>query len=108
MGLDKLIYRKVYFYLGVNTERCIFVSYKNKETMTTQLNNIIELAAKLIIEGKATEENAIQMAIEQDNNKCLEVIEDMADMRRGYINERNTNQKGFEIVRNSVYERLSK
>lgn len=76
--------------------------------MTTQLNNIIELAAKLIIEGKATEENAIQMAIEQDNNKCLEVIEDMADMRRGYINERNTNQKGFEIVRNSVYERLSK
>ena len=76
--------------------------------MTTQLNNIIELAAKLIIEGKATEENAIQMAIDQDNNKCLEVIEDMADMRSGYINERNTNQKGFEIVRNSVYERLSK
>ena len=76
--------------------------------MTNQLNNIIELAANLIIEGKATEENAMQMVIEQDSNKCLEVIEDIFDMRRGYVNERNTNQKGYEIVKNSVYERLSK
>jgi len=76
--------------------------------MTNQLNNIIELAANLIIEGKAAEENAIQMAIEQDSNKCLEVIEDIYDMRRGYVNEKNTNQKGYEIVKNSVYERLSK
>ena len=76
--------------------------------MKTQLENIVELAANLILEGKATESNALQIAIEIDNNKCLEVIEDISDMKRGYINERNTNQKGFEIVKNSVYERLSK
>lgn len=76
--------------------------------MKTQLEDIVELAANLILEGKATESNALQMAIEIDNNKCLEVIEDISDMRRGYINERNTNQKAFEIVKNSVYERLSK
>lgn len=76
--------------------------------MPTQLNRIIQLAANLILEGKANKDNAIQMAIEIDNNKCLEVIEDISAMRRGYINQRNTNQKAFEIVKNSVYERLSK
>jgi len=76
--------------------------------MTTQLNNIIELAANLITEGKATEENAIQVAIEIDNNKCLDVFEDISNMRKGYINEHNVNQKGFHIVLQSTYNKLSK
>ncbi len=76
--------------------------------MTTQLNNIIELAATLITEGKATEENAIQMAMEIDNNKCLDIFEDISDMRKGYINELNVNQKGFNIVLESTYNKLSK
>ncbi len=76
--------------------------------MTTQLNNIIELAASLIIEGKATEENAIEIAIEIDNNKCLNVFEAISDMHKGYINELNINQKGFNIVLKSTYNKLSK
>ena len=76
--------------------------------MTTQLNNIIELAAKLITEGRATEENAIQMAIEIDNNKCVDVFEDISDMHRGYINELNLNQNGFNNVLTNTYNKLSK
>jgi len=76
--------------------------------MTTQLNNIIELAAKLITEGRATEENAIQMAIEIDNNKCVDVFEDVSDMRKGYINELNLNQNGFNNVLTNTYNKLSK
>ena len=76
--------------------------------MKTQLNNIIELAANLIIEGKATEENAIQMAIEIDNNKCLNVSEDLSNIKKGYVNELNLNQKGFNIVLKSTYNKLSK
>lgn len=76
--------------------------------MTNQLNNIIELAANLIIEGRATEENAIQMAIEEDNNRCLAVFEDISYMRNGYINELNTNQKGFNIILENTYNKLSK
>jgi len=76
--------------------------------MTTQLNNIIELAANLITTGKAIEVNAIQMAIEIDNNKCLEVFENISDMKRGYVNEKNINQKGYGIILKSTYNRLSK
>ena len=76
--------------------------------MTTQLNNIIELAASLITEGRATEENAIQMAIEIDNNKCVDVFEDVSDMRKGYINELNLNQNGFNNVLTNTYNKLSK
>ena len=76
--------------------------------MKTQLNNIIELAANLIIEDKATEENAIQMAIEIDNNKCLNVSEDLSNIKKGYVNELNLNQKGFNIVLKSTYNKLSK
>ena len=76
--------------------------------MTTQLNNIIELASTLIIEGKATQENALQMAIEIDTNRCAKSIDDVSDMRRGYVNERNTTQKALDILCKSVYEKLSK
>ena len=76
--------------------------------MTTQLNNIIELAVNLIIKGIATEENAILMAIEKDNNKCSDVFEDISYMRSGYNNELNINQKSFNIVLESTYNKLSK
>ena len=46
LALDKIIYRKVYFYLVVNTESCIFVSYKNKETMKTYKAIITEASAQ--------------------------------------------------------------
>ena len=75
--------------------------------MTTQLNNIIELAANLIIEGKATENNAIEMALKIDSEKCLKCVEDVADMNRGYINENNQTQKAYGILLKSVYQKLS-
>jgi len=37
----------MYFYLVVNTEYCIFVSYKNKETMTTTKTAIGQLKSKV-------------------------------------------------------------
>ena len=75
--------------------------------MTTQLNNIIDLAAQLVIEGKATTENAIELALKQDNEMVLKCVEDMEDMRRGYINEANKTQKVFGIIIESVYSKLS-
>ena len=81
---------------------------KKENIINTQLNNILEIAANLITEGKATEENAIEMAIELDNNKSLKLHEDISDMRKGYINELNGNQKGFNIVLEGTYNKLSK
>jgi len=75
--------------------------------MTTQLNNIIDLAAQLIIEGKATAENAVELALKQDNEMALKCVEGMTDMRRGYINEENKTQKAFGIIMESVYSKLS-
>jgi len=70
------------------------------------LNNIIERAANLIISGEATKDNALQMAIEIDNNKCEEVIFDVKSMR-DYPNAHNLNQKAFYIIMNGVYTKLS-
>ena len=70
--------------------------------MKTQLENIIELAALLVIEGKATEDNALQMAIEEDNKRCLNMIEDINN-----LNEENTNKTGYEIVMENVYSKLT-
>jgi hypothetical protein len=75
--------------------------------MKTQIENITTIAANLIISGKATPENAIEKAIELDSNKCLEVIEDINDMKRGYINTHNKTQKAFNILLKSVYEKLA-
>lgn len=77
------------------------------ENITTQLSNIIELAAQLVIEGKATTEKAMELALKQDNENTLKCVEDMEDMRRGYINEKNKTQKAFGIIMESVYSKLS-
>lgn len=75
--------------------------------MTTQLNNITDLAAQLVIEEKSTTENAIELALKQDNEMSLKCVEDMEDMRRGHINEENKTQKAFGIIMESVYAKLS-
>ena len=75
--------------------------------MENQVNNIIELAANLIIEGKATNENAIEMAIREDNDRCLKVFEDVTYMRKGYVNDLEKSQKGYSILLNSVHKILS-
>lgn len=75
--------------------------------MTNQLNNIIELAAQLVNEGKATIDNAIEVAIRIDNERALKCIEDMADMSKGYVNQENKTQKAFGILLTSVYGKLS-
>lgn len=75
--------------------------------MRTQLNNIAELAAELVISGKATFENAFQIALELDNDMVLKSIEDIRDMNNGYKNEENKTQKAFGILMNSVYSKLS-
>jgi len=76
--------------------------------MKAQIENIVNLAALLIIEGKATKENAIERALEIDSVKCLRVIEDIADMKKGYLNGLNVNQKAYSIVIKSVYDKLAK
>jgi len=75
--------------------------------MTTQLNNIIELASQLVIEGKATIETAFEIALKIDNERTLNTIEDIADMNRGYVNDNNKTQKAFGILLKSVNQRLS-
>jgi hypothetical protein len=75
--------------------------------MENQINNIIELAANLIIEGKATNENTIEMAIREDNDRCLKVFEDVTYMIKGYVNDFEKSQKGYSILLNSVYKILS-
>lgn len=71
--------------------------------MNTQLNNLVELAAQLILDGKATIDNAMQMAIEQDSDRCLQAIEDMKDKLDGYINPNNKTQKAASILMNRIY-----
>ena len=75
--------------------------------MTTQLNNIIELAAQLVVQGEATNENAIELALQKDNERSLKCVEDISDMRRGYVNESNKTQKAYGIIMKSVYSKLS-
>ena len=70
------------------------------------LQNIIDIASDLIVSGKATEDNAIEMAIEIDNERIINVMQDVQSIRRGYKNDRNINQKGFQIVMNRVYRKL--
>lgn len=74
--------------------------------METQINNIAELAAELVISGKATIENAFQKALEIDNEMILKSIEDIRDMQNGYKNDENKTQKSFGILMNSVYSKL--
>jgi hypothetical protein len=75
--------------------------------MTTQIKNIIELAANLVIEGKADETNALEMALKIDTEKALKCIDDITDMKRGYINPNNQTQKAYGILLKSVYQRLT-
>jgi hypothetical protein len=75
--------------------------------MKTKIENLTTIAANLIISGKATPENAIQLAVEMDSQKCLEVIQDIFDMKRGYINKNNKSQKAFHILLKSVYKKLA-
>ena len=72
-----------------------------------QLENIIQSAANLIVKGEATADNAIQMAIELENNRCIKMIEDIDNMKRGYVNDLEKNQKAFKIILNSVYNKLN-
>ena len=37
----------------------------------------------------------------------MAAFEDVQDMKKGYVNEFNLNQKGFNIVLNSVYKKLT-
>ncbi len=71
--------------------------------MQNQVENIAELAAQLIIDGKSSVKNAFEMALKIDSEKCLDVIEDMADMRGGYVNDLNKNQKAYEIILEGAY-----
>lgn len=76
--------------------------------MTTQINNIAEIATELVISGKSTIENAFQMALELDNDMVLKSIEDIRDMQNGYKNENNKTQKAFGILMESVYSKLKR
>lgn len=76
--------------------------------MTTQINNITEIAAELVISGKATIENALQMALEMDSEMVLKSIEDIRDMQNDYNNEENKTQKAFNVLMNSVYSKLKR
>ncbi len=68
------------------------------------LDNIIEAAAQLIIEGKATIDTAFEMALKADMARCEKAIDDMRDMKAGYINPENKTQKAANILMHSVYK----
>lgn len=70
------------------------------------LENIIEIAAQLVIDGKATTENAIEMALEIDTNRALKCVEDMADMNRGYINPHNKTQAAYNTMMQRVFQNI--
>lgn len=72
------------------------------------LDNILEIAANLIIEGKCTVDNAITQAIKQDTERILNTVEDMTDMNRDYVNNENKNQKAYHLIMKSVYYKLTK
>jgi hypothetical protein len=74
------------------------------------LKNLIEIAATLVVEGKATVENAIEKAIELDNQMCENTL-GVLNNQRGYnfINSNNiVPTKGLQIVKKSLYERFNK
>ena len=74
------------------------------------LKNIIEIAATLVNEGKSTVENAIEKAIELDNQMCENTLGVLSN-QRGYnfINSNNiVPTKGLQIVKKSLYERFNK
>ncbi len=72
------------------------------------INNIIEFAARLVIEGNATPDNAIFKALKNDSEMCLNCIDDLNDMNRGYNNQNVKTQKAFNILLESVYSKLQK
>lgn len=74
----------------------------------SNLEYLIEQAAILVINGKATEDNALLMAIEHDNERLLTCIEAHNDRQRGYVNQLNKWQKGTDLVMYGAYEKMNK
>lgn len=78
--------------------------------MTTQLDNILQLAALLINEGKANIDNALEKALELDNKMCENAL-GVLQNQRGYnfiASDKIVASKGVQIVKKSLYERFNK
>lgn len=73
----------------------------------THLEYLVEQAALLIEKGDATMENAILMAIKQDNERLDKTLEAMADYYRGYRNDRVKEQRAFSIILKSVHTKIN-
>lgn len=76
--------------------------------MTTQfdkqVNNLVEIAAVLIREGKATIDNAFQMAIELDNqniHNTIAALDDLKHERYSFGEERKA-RSGCMMVQSNV------
>lgn len=76
--------------------------------MMQQVENIIELAVLLIEEGKATIDNAFQMALEMDMQRCKDVVESIQVKHQTNGNkfkEGTKAHKASDIVCDSVHKR---
>lgn len=74
--------------------------------MEKYINYITELAATMVVDGTANVNNALELALEKDNDMTLKAIEDLNDMQRGYVNGSNKTQKAYQIMLVDVYNNL--
>lgn len=71
------------------------------------LDNILEIASILVKEGKATIENAVEKAIEYDNNLCEQTL--IRFQRKGYrskVRLEDKIDKGIGVVCDSLLGRI--
>lgn len=75
--------------------------------MKNYMNYIADLAATMVINGTATINNAIELALKKDSDMTLNAIKDLNDMQKGYINKNNNTQKAYQILLIDTYNNLN-
>jgi hypothetical protein len=77
------------------------------DDISKQIENITSIAAQLVIDGKATQEDAIQKALQYDSEMCEKMLLEIhRGQTRPRIDSDSKERKGIEIVKRSVYNRL--
>jgi hypothetical protein len=76
------------------------------DDLNKQIENITSIAAQLVIDGKATPEDAIQKALQYDSEMCEKMLLEMHRQQNSQYRRETKESKGVEIVKRSVYNRL--
>jgi hypothetical protein len=74
--------------------------------MEKQLENIIESAAQMVVSGEATPENAIEMAINRDNDLITKYYDALMDTRLD-IEFKGENYQRVEAFGKHIYNKLN-